>query len=157
VAASVARTRWENLMFELLMTQVTSGNSATLPMVVSGLVANALVALAAYVVFVTGGWRVFQKADRPGWWSIIPIWNAIVLLQITGRSGWWVLGYAVPLLNLFVHVRWAIEMAQSYGRGTGFAIGLVFLEPLFLVILGFGDARYVGPAAQSGLVAPATA
>ena len=80
--------------------------------------------------------------------SIVPILNTIVLLQITGRSGWWVLGYLVPLLNIFVQVRWGLEMAQSYGRGTGFAIGLIFLEALFLVILGFGGDRYRGPAAQ---------
>jgi Family of unknown function (DUF5684) len=54
-----------------------------------------------------------------------------------------------PLLNLFVQIRWGLEMAQSYGRGTGFALGLIFLEPLFLVIFGFGDARYLGPAAQA--------
>jgi DNA-binding transcriptional regulator YiaG len=42
-----------------------------------------------------------------------------------------------------------IEMAQSYSRGIGFAIGLILLEPLFLVILGFGDDRYLGPAARA--------
>ncbi|MBV9359330.1 MAG: signal peptidase I [Chloroflexi bacterium] len=114
---------------------------------IAGAIANVMLAVAIYVIFVIGAWKVFSKADRPGWWSIIPIWNAIVLLQITGRSGWWVLGYLVPLLNLFVQIRWGLEMAQSYGRGIGFAIGLILLEPLFLVILGFGDAAYLGPAA----------
>ncbi|MBV9172046.1 MAG: signal peptidase I [Chloroflexi bacterium] len=115
----------------------------------AGLVLNLVVSLVIYVIFVIGAWKVFTKANRPGWWSIIPILNVIVLLQISGRSGWWILGYMVPLLNLFVQVRWGVEMAHAYGRGIGFAIGLIFLEPLFLVILGFGDARYVGPATQS--------
>ena len=46
------------------------------------------VVLATYIIFIIGGWRVFEKADRPGWWSIIPVWNVVVLMQITGRSGW---------------------------------------------------------------------
>jgi Family of unknown function (DUF5684) len=142
-------------MFDLMMTQATSGGVDTLALLVTRLVANAILAVVLYVVFVIGCWKVFTQADRPGWWSIIPIWNAIVLLQITGRSGWWVLGYATPLLNIFVQVRWGLEMAHSYGRGTWFGIGLILLEPLFLVILGFGDARYLGPAAHAQQTAPA--
>jgi Family of unknown function (DUF5684) len=142
-------------MLELAMTQATGRSASAAGVAASAL--SAIVWLAIYVVLVVGTWRVFRKADRPGWWSIIPLWNAIVLLQITGRSGWWVLGYFVPLLNLFVHIRWGIEMAQSYGRGIGFAIGLILLEPLFLVILGFDGSRYLGPAAGGRLAAPATA
>ena len=142
-------------MFQPVMLQSGSG-SANMAGLIAGAITNLMLAIALYTVFVIGTWKVFTKADRPGWWSIIPIWNAIVLLQISGRSGWWVLGYLVPLLNLFVHVRWAIEMAQSFGRGTWFAIGLVFLEPLFLIILGFNDSRYAGRAARARPTIPAT-
>jgi len=143
-------------VFDVMMMQTTS--NITNPIgVLAGLVFNMVVAFVVYVVFVIGAWKVFTKADRPGWWSIIPIWNAAVLLQISGRSGWWVLGYVVPLLNLFVQIRWGVEMARAYGQGIGFAIGLILLEPLFLVILGFGAARYLGPAAQSQQSAPAAA
>jgi hypothetical protein len=141
-------------MFEFIMLQ-SGTSSAGLVGLIAGAITNLVLAIVIYVVFVIGAWKVFTKADRPGWWSIIPIWNAVVLLQITGRSGWWVLGYLVPLLNLFVQIRWGIEMAQSYGRGIGFAIGLILLEPLFLVILGFSDVRYLGPAAQTPQPAPA--
>jgi hypothetical protein len=141
-------------MFEPIVLQSSTG-SASMAGLIAGAIANFMLTVAIYVIFVIGAWRVFSKADRPGWWSIIPIWNAIVLLQITGRSGWWVLGYLIPLLNLFVQIRWGIEMAQSYGRGIGFAIGLILLEPLFLVILGFGDTSYLGPAAQAPRAAAA--
>ncbi|MBV9322390.1 MAG: signal peptidase I [Chloroflexi bacterium] len=143
-------------MFDLIMMQASSGLTNTAGLL-AGLAFNLFMALVVYVVYVIGAWKVFTKADRPGWWSIIPIWNAAVLLQISGRSGWWVLGYVVPLLNLFVQIRWGVEMANSYGRGVGFAIGLILLEPLFLVILGFGGARYLGPAARAPQSAPAAA
>jgi len=135
-------------MLDRMFAQQSSSTTSAAAMV-GGLIVNLIFGIVVYILFVIGAWKVFTKAGRPGWWSIIPILNAIVLLQITGRSGWWVLGYLVPLLNLFVQVRWGLEMAHSYGRGIGFAIGLIILEPLFLVILGFGDARYLGPAAQA--------
>jgi Family of unknown function (DUF5684) len=132
-------------MLELIFAQVQNNPPAL------GLFAAVwgLLGLAGAIISIVGLWMVFQKAGRSGWISIIPIWNTIVLMQITGRSGWWVLGYLVPLLNIYVHIRWAIEMARSFGHGVGFALGLVFLSPLFLLILGFGPDRYVGPAAKA--------
>jgi hypothetical protein len=141
-------------MSELAITQAMGRSQ---PAMGATFVASAVVSLVIFVLLVVGTWRVFEKANRPGWWSIIPILNVIVLLQITGRSGWWVLGYLVPFVNLFVHIRWGIEMAQSYGRGVGFAVGLILLEPLFVLILGFDSSRYLGPAAGGRLAAPAAA
>ena len=40
-------------------------------------------------------------------------------------------------------------MAKAYGKGTGFGIGLIFLDALFALILGFGSASYVGPKGQA--------
>jgi hypothetical protein len=40
-----------------------------------------------------------------------------------------------------------LDLAKSFGRGTGFALGLIFLSPIFLLILGFGSDRYLGPSA----------
>lgn len=60
-------------MLNVMMAQATSGGVNTLALVMTQLIVNAIVALAIYIVFVIGAWRVFAKADRPGWWSIIPI------------------------------------------------------------------------------------
>ena len=35
-----------------------------------------------------------------------------------------------------------IETAKVFGKGTGFALGLIFLGPIFWMILGFGSADY---------------
>ena len=48
-----------------------------------------------------------------------------------------------------------IDMAKSFGKGTGFGIGLALLGPVFYAILGFGDAQYQGPAAAGGGMAAA--
>ena len=39
-----------------------------------------------------------------------------------------------------------LDIAKSFGKGTGFGIGLVFLGFIFYPILGFGDAPVPGVA-----------
>lgn len=39
-----------------------------------------------------------------------------------------------------------IALAERFGKGAGFGIGLAFLGIIFFPILAFGDARYQGPA-----------
>ena len=36
---------------------------------------------------------------------------------------------------------------RSFAKSSGFAVGLFFLNFIFVPILGFGQAQYVGPAA----------
>jgi uncharacterized protein DUF5684 len=105
---------------------------------------SGLVWLGVVVVLIAAYWRIFSKAGRPGWASLIPIYNMVTLLHITGRSGWWVVGMCVPLLNLFVFIRLVFELAGAFGRGIGFGFGLLLLSPVFVPVLGFGGSRYVG-------------
>jgi hypothetical protein len=93
-------------------------------------------------------WKVFVKAGKPGWAAIIPIYNAIVLLQIVGRPGWWFLLYLIPIVNIVISIMVMIELAKVFGKGTGFGIGLLLLSFIFIPILGFGDAEYQGPLAH---------
>ncbi len=99
------------------------------------------------VVVIAGVWKVFVKAGKPGWASLIPIYNFVVILQIVGRPIWWLILMFIPFVNFVVAIIVAIDMAKSFGKGTGFGIGLALLAPIFYPILGFGDARYSGPSA----------
>ena len=105
-----------------------------------------LVYLLLIVVVIAGFWQVFVKAGKPGWAALIPIYNGIVLLEIVGREWWWIVFYFIPFVNLVVAVIVSLEVAKSFGKGAGFGVGLAFLPFVFYPILGFGDARYVGPA-----------
>jgi hypothetical protein len=87
-------------------------------------------------------WKVFEKAGKPGWAAIVPIYNIIIMLQIAGKPEWWVLLYLVPLVNLIVNVIVCIAIARRFGKGEGFGIGLAFLGLIFWPILGFGKAEY---------------
>ena len=105
--------------------------------------------LAIAVLIIAGFWKVFTKAGQPGWAAIIPIYNAYILLKIAGKPAWWLLLFLIPLVNLIIAILVAIEVAKAFGKGTGFAMGLVFLGFIFYPILGFGDATYRGAPAGS--------
>ncbi len=104
---------------------------------------------AVSVVFIAGTWKMFTKAGQPGWASLIPFYNLYVLLQIAGRPGWWLILLLVPLVNVVVAIMMWADIATAFGKGSGYALGLILLTPIFVLLLGFGDAEYRGPAAAS--------
>jgi len=105
-----------------------------------------LLPLAILVVVIAGVWKVFVKAGQPGWAAIIPIYNLYVLTQIVGKPAWWLLLFLLPIVNIVVAIIVYIELAKAFGKGAGFAIGLLLLGFVFFPILGFGDAQYQKPA-----------
>jgi len=125
--------------------QVTTSTSSG---AVGGSIVASLIWLVVVVARVVALWKVFQKAGQPGWAVLIPIYNYVVMFRITGRSPWWLLGMFVPFLNIFVAIRLVFDLARVFGRGVGFGFGLLFLFPIFVLMLAFGDAQYVGPAGQ---------
>ncbi len=101
-----------------------------------------------YVLLIIAMWKIFTKAGKPGWASIVPIYNVIVMFQIIGLNPWLLLLYLIPVVNFVVAIVFSImqasRLSKAFGKGTGFAFGLFFLNPIFLLILGFGDSKYVG-------------
>lgn len=100
------------------------------------------------VLLIAGLWKVFVKAGEEGWKAIIPIWNFLTVLKIVGREWWWILLMFIPIVNLVVWIIVALDLAKSFGRGTGFGIGLIVLPFIFTIILGFGSDQYQGPAGK---------
>lgn len=110
------------------------------------LVATGIVGAILAVLGIIATWKIFKKADEPGWASIVPFYNSYVLFKITWGSGWKFLLMLIPIVNVVIAVMTAFKLARSFGKGTGFGFGLLFLSFIFMLILGFGDAEYQGPA-----------
>jgi uncharacterized membrane protein YoaK (UPF0700 family) len=73
----------------------------------------------------------------------------IVLLDIAGKPAWWIVLYLIPLVNFVMIILTYIALAEKFGKGGGFAMGLVFLGVIFFPILGFGGAQYRGALAKA--------
>jgi len=96
------------------------------------------------ILVIAGLWKIFTKAGKPGWAAIIPIYNLIVLLQIAGRPVWWIILFIIPIVNFIIAIIVWNDISKAFGKGVGFTLGLLFLSPIFIPILGFGSAQYVG-------------
>lgn len=106
--------------------------------------------LAILAVMVIAYWKIFTKAGKPGWASIIPIYNTYVLLQIAGRPVWWLLLMLIPFVNIVVWLFVALDIAKAFGKDELFAVLLLwFFTPIGALILAFGDATYHGVAATT--------
>lgn len=100
-----------------------------------------------FLVLVFALWRIFEKAGKPGWAAIVPIYNVIVLLEIVGKPWWWIILMIFVPLGSIIWGIWTINLlAKSFGKNEWFTVGLIFLSIIFYPILGFGIATYKGPA-----------
>ncbi len=103
-----------------------------------------IIFLIAFYVYVY--WRIFEKAGKPGWAALIPIYNTIILLEIVGKPWWWLLLFLIPVVNIIFAIWMLNLLSLSFGKGVGFTLGLLFLNVIFYPILAFSNAEYIGPA-----------
>lgn len=103
---------------------------------------------AIIILMVAAFWTIFKKAGKPGWACLIPIYNFIVLLEITGKPWWWILLMLIPIANIVFIIIIYHNLSLSFGKDVGFTIGLILLGIVFFPILAFGEAKYIGPGGQ---------
>ncbi len=147
---------------------ITQPSSAALMQMGAGF----MIFLLVFIVFaIVIQWKIFTKANQPGWACIIPIYNAIVYLRIIGRPASWLLVYLVCGVLYGIGIAMAVKgsamggllsgigglailiiaiidtnrLSKSFGKGPGFTAGLIILGIIFQAILAFGSAKYIGP------------
>ncbi len=72
--------------------------------------------LVVQVVHFLGTWKLYVKAGRKAWEAAIPVYNAIVLMQIIKRPKWWVILLFIPIINLLMFPVIWVETIRSFGR-----------------------------------------
>lgn len=102
--------------------------------------------LIVWVISIAGLWKIYEKAGKPGWAAIVPIYNIIVLLEIVGKPTWWLIMLIIPCVNIIFAVWMTNLLSKSFGQSEGFTVGFIFLPFIFYPLLGFGNYRYLGPA-----------
>lgn len=107
-------------------------------------IVSMVISLAISVVVIIGSWKVYEKAGEPGWAAIVPFYSQYVLFKIAFGSGWLFLLMFVPCVNFVMLIICNFKLATAFGKGTGYGFGLWLLNPIFMCLLGFGDAQYVG-------------
>ena len=102
------------------------------------------VALIAFIaILIVSMWKIFVKAGKPGWASIVPVYNTWVLCEIAFNNNiMWFIFLFIPFLNFVSMIAIMIGISKSFGKGTGFAILTIFFYVITFPILAFGKAQY---------------
>ncbi len=105
-----------------------------------------IIYIAVVILILVAEWKVYEKANKPGWACLIPIYNIIVMLEIIGKPWWWIFLFLIPVVNIVFGI-WAVNLlSKSFGKNELFTLGMFFLPFIFIPLLGFGDAVYLGPS-----------
>ncbi len=129
-----------------------------------------MIALAVFGIICM--WKIFEKAGEPGWKCLIPIYNAYVYMKICweGKYFWFmILLPIIPIvllaiaassrstglagvtgfLNIVAYIAVAVisiiamvKLSKRFGKSGAFALGLIFLSPIFTAILAFDSSTY---------------
>ncbi len=119
------------------------------------MVVSWIIAIVFLVLVIIAWWKIFTKAGQEGWKSIIPFYNVYIMLGIVGMPPLLMLimiGFFIPFLNLIAGLAWFVvsimmyyKLSLAFGKGIGYTLGLIFLHPIFALMLAFGDAKYTAP------------
>lgn len=119
----------------------TTNYSSSYTMPTSSIVIGSVVGILAIVSL----WIIFKKAGKPGWASIVPIYDIIVFIQIAGLPIWYLVLLIIPFANIYAIFKIYIELAHKFGKSTGFGVLSVFFSGICLPILAFDkNATYKG-------------
>jgi len=94
------------------------------------------------IISIVAMWKIFEKAGEAGWKALIPFYREYIMYEITLDNGILFLLYLVPCVNIVFHIKMCLALAKRFGKETGYGIGLILLNPIFSLMLAFGDAKY---------------
>jgi hypothetical protein len=102
-----------------------------------------LITLFIMIIPIIAMWKLYEKANKPGWAAIVPVYNLIVFMQIIGKPWWWILLWMIPYINI-IWVIWGWNlMVKRFGKSEGFTVGVILLGIIFIPILAFGNSKYI--------------
>ena len=138
----------KNKEVKIMTNSLDTYNSAALQLDPEQLQTTSSVSLVVFVLSIVAMWLIFKKAGQGGWKALIPIYNIYTLVKIIDGNGWKFLLLLIPIVNIIYLIILNFRLPKSFGKGVGFGFGLLFLSTIFMLILAFGKAQYVGPKGQ---------
>lgn len=112
-------------------------NTQVVSLVFFGILLLAFIGLA-----IASSWKLFEKAGKPGWAALIPIYNQMVKLQMVSRPSWWIFLFFLPMVNFIAYFIVSIDLAKRFGKGPLYGIAMVPFGIVLIPILAFGSSVY---------------
>ena len=96
--------------------------------------------IAVQLIHFGGSWKLYQKAGRKSWEALIPVYNAVVLMQIIRRPRWWVVLLFIPIINLMIFPVLWVETLRSFGKKSSLDTALGILTfGLYTYTINYSD------------------
>lgn len=148
-------------------------DNTALGILVGSLASFAVYGLIFYILQIIAYWKIFTKAGQPGWKSIIPIYNSYTQFKITWNpimfwaalacflvgsflsgleSAIAIVGSVLILVGTVINLIATHKLSLAFGHGLAFTFGLIILNPIFMLILGFGSSQYEGNGYGSDVI-----
>lgn len=109
-----------------------------------------LLSLAIGIFSIVCFWKIYSKANQPGWAAIVPFYDQYILYKITWGNGWFFLFSFIPIANIVFGIITLVKLAKVFGKDGGWACGLIFLRPIFIAIMAFSkNIVYTGIDGQT--------
>ena len=106
-----------------------------------------ILSIAVALLVIISLWVIVSKAGRPGVSQIIPIWNFIEQVRISGKPLWWViLILLVPIVDIVMFIIVWVNICRAFGKSGAWVVGIIFLPFIFLPLLAFGKNTYTKPS-----------
>ena len=87
-------------------------------------------------------WVLFQKADKKGYIAIIPFYNIIEVLKMTGLPGYHFLLLLIPIINFYSLFIISRELARVFKQKPSYGVLIFFFPYIFLLKLALGNSQY---------------
>jgi len=101
-----------------------------------------LIPLLLMLVALAGLWKAFVKSGAPGWACIVPFYNLWIMVKMAGKPPLWFILCFIPIVGIIIAILLSIAIAERFGKGAGFGVGLALLGFIFWPMLGFGSAEW---------------
>lgn len=110
-----------------------------------------LLIIALAVVYIVATWKMFKKAGKGGWESIVPFYSSWVLVEIAGLNWWWFLLFILGIIlkvefdnfylsfNIFGFLANFIcyyNIARKFGKDKTTAVFAGIFSFIFVLIFG---------------------
>lgn len=103
-----------------------------------------------YLLIGLSSYKLFEKANEPGWKGAMPFYNLYTWIELSGRPKWWLILLLVPILNIFIYAQMIMDMLKSFEKTEfhDYLLGLIF-TPIYFGYMSFSEkVEWDAPAVE---------
>lgn len=120
----------------------------------AGLLIFFVVYLGIIALMITSVWKIYAKANQPGWACLIPVYNLIIYFRIIQRPKWWIIIYLGAMLAYFGITLLSFMLVMGNGvdsTSLGLIMSLNVVIILALFVISILDTHRLSKAFGKGV------